>query len=134
MNEPRNSIHHNAVQVHEFGGGSKSGTPFSNHLRVLTQPLKLKLVRRAGQESKLRENKNAVLIEPLATIRAVEEFLWPVVKIDPSDPSGRSVCVWLCVRVWVGGWVGFAGKHHVAYGPPMLISCRLGVSFVTVFG
>eukprot|EP00966_Prymnesium_polylepis_P085864 1987324-Prymnesium_polylepis.1 len=55
-----------------------SGTDGSGGLRALTQPFKLRLQRAAGQSPSLKEYaNNVVLIEPLATAAAIEDFLWP---------------------------------------------------------
>lgn len=35
-----------------------------------------------AKEGKVKENKNVVMIEPLASIKAIEEFLWPILRID----------------------------------------------------
>ncbi len=56
-------------------------------LAALAQPFKLRLCR-AGHESQLRDySSNVVLIEPLATISAVEDFLWMRVYRSPSSAS-----------------------------------------------
>ncbi|KAL3926392.1 MAG: hypothetical protein SGPRY_003317 [Prymnesium sp.] len=57
----------------------------SSGLRALTQPFKLRLQRGAGQSASLKEYaNNVVLIEPLATAAAIEDFLWPKVRRDSS--------------------------------------------------
>lgn len=54
-------------------------------LQALAQPFKLRLCRGA-HESQLRDySSNVVLIEPLATISAVEDFLWLRVYRSPSS-------------------------------------------------
>jgi hypothetical protein len=77
-----------AVQVHDIGGGSASSTPFSNHLRVLTQPVKIAFVRRAGQEGQLKEHTSVIMVEPLATVRAIEDYLWPLVTAAGGGEGG----------------------------------------------
>ena len=53
------------------------GSSLSSGLAALTQPFKLRLAR-APHEQALRDySGNVVLIEPLATMAAVEDFLWP---------------------------------------------------------
>mmetsp|Transcript_58754 Transcript_58754/g.97051 ORF Transcript_58754/g.97051 Transcript_58754/m.97051 type:complete len:1917 (+) Transcript_58754:53-5803(+) len=55
----------------------------SSGLKVLTQPFKLRLQRSPGVSGSLKEYaSNLVLIEPLATAAAIEEFLWPKVRRD----------------------------------------------------
>ncbi|KAL2649350.1 hypothetical protein R1flu_017478 [Riccia fluitans] len=59
------------------GSGSAS---IAAGLSALTQPFKLRLLR-ASNEKVLRDySSNIVLIEPLASLLAVEDFLWPRVK------------------------------------------------------
>ena len=56
-------------------------------LQALAQPFKLRLCRGA-HESQLRDySSNVVLIEPLATISAVEDFLWMRVYRSPSSTA-----------------------------------------------
>jgi len=58
----------------------------SNGLKVLTQPFKLRLQRSSGSSTSLLKEyaSNLVLIEPLATAAAIEEFLWPKVRRESS--------------------------------------------------
>nr|PNR54131.1 hypothetical protein PHYPA_007807 [Physcomitrium patens] len=49
-------------------------------LSALTQPFKLRLCRATGDKTLRDYSNNIVLIEPLATLIAVEDFLWPRVK------------------------------------------------------
>ncbi|GAB2291950.1 E3 ubiquitin-protein ligase upl3 [Dionaea muscipula] len=52
----------------------------SSGLSTLSQPLKLRLCRAPGEKS-LRDYSNAiVLIDPLASLSAVEDFLWPRIQ------------------------------------------------------
>lgn len=68
------------VLLHDSGVGSGSALSF------LTQPLKLRLQKDPEDKSDLKDySTNVVLIEPLATINAIEEFLWSRVK--PPTPS-----------------------------------------------
>ena len=82
-----------------FGAG---GSPFSGQpstpgsappgslgagLAALAQPLKLRLVRAPG--SRLRDaGASVVLVEPLASVAAVADFLWP--RVAPPPPSPRA--------------------------------------------
>jgi E3 ubiquitin-protein ligase TRIP12 len=60
-------------------------------LSALTQPFKLRLCRASGEKSLRDYSTNIVLIEPLATLIAVEDFLWPRVKRhDPSSVATTS--------------------------------------------
>lgn len=49
-------------------------------LSALTQPFKLRLCRASGEKLLRDYSTNIVLIEPLATLMSVEDFLWPRVK------------------------------------------------------
>lgn len=54
--------------------------------QFLTQPFKLKLQRAQGCELLLQEYPQAVvLIEPLATVGAIEDFLFPRVQPPPEE-------------------------------------------------
>ncbi|KNC84223.1 hypothetical protein SARC_03555 [Sphaeroforma arctica JP610] len=71
------------LQIHNVVASDGSPSSFSNHLKVLTQPVKIKLERAAGQSAKLRELKKVVAVEPMASMSAIEDFLWPEVR--PKD-------------------------------------------------
>ena len=67
---------------------SGSGTAsIAAGLSALTQPFKLRLCRAAGEKTLRDYSTNIVLIEPLATLVAVEEFLWPRVKRQEAGAS-----------------------------------------------
>ncbi|XVE67151.1 hypothetical protein DITRI_Ditri08aG0137900 [Diplodiscus trichospermus] len=52
----------------------------SSGLSALSQPFKLRLCRSQGDKSLRDYSSNIVLIDPLASLAAVEEFLWPRVQ------------------------------------------------------
>lgn len=56
--------------------GASEGSSLAQGLSALTQPLKLRLQRRPGESSLKDYSSNVVLIEPLATMAAVEDFLY----------------------------------------------------------
>jgi len=58
----------------------------SSGLSALSHPLKLRLCRAQGEKSLRDYSSNIVLIDPLASLSAVEEFLWP--RVQRSD-SGQ---------------------------------------------
>jgi E3 ubiquitin-protein ligase TRIP12 len=61
-------------------------------LGALTQPLKLRLCRASGEKSLRDYSANIVLIDPLATLISVEDFLWPHVKChDLTSISATSM-------------------------------------------
>ncbi|KAJ6840622.1 E3 ubiquitin-protein ligase UPL3 [Iris pallida] len=75
-----------------YGGGSAR---LSSGLSALSQPFKLRLCRAQGEKSLRDYSSNIVLIDPLATLAAVEEFLWPRVQRSdsgqkPMAPAGNS--------------------------------------------
>ncbi|KAK8567964.1 hypothetical protein V6N13_105907 [Hibiscus sabdariffa] len=63
------------------GGGAR----LSSGLSALSQPFKLRLCRAQGEKSLRDYSSNIVLIDPLASLAAVEEFLWP--RIQRSDSA-----------------------------------------------
>lgn len=70
---------------------SSGNARFSSGLSALSQPFKLHLRRAQGDKSLRDYSSNIVLIDPLASLSAVEEFLWPRVmrnelgqKKDPT--------------------------------------------------
>ncbi|XP_011088600.1 E3 ubiquitin-protein ligase UPL3 [Sesamum indicum] len=56
----------------------------SSGLSVLSQPFKLRLCRAQGEKGLRDYSSNVVLIDPLATLAAVEDFLWPRVQRSES--------------------------------------------------
>ncbi|KAF2302054.1 hypothetical protein GH714_031917 [Hevea brasiliensis] len=52
----------------------------SSGLSALSQPFKLRLCRAQGEKSLRDYSSNVVLIDPLANLAAVEDFLWPRVQ------------------------------------------------------
>lgn len=56
----------------------------SSGLSSLSQPFKLRLCRSQGDKSLRDYSSNVVLIDPLASLAAVEEFLWPRVQRGES--------------------------------------------------
>ncbi|CAE6150479.1 unnamed protein product [Arabidopsis arenosa] len=67
----------------------------SSGLSALAHPLKLRLCRAPGEKTLRDYSSNIVLIDPLASIAAVEEFLWPRVQrsesaLKPAAPAGNT--------------------------------------------
>ncbi len=107
-----------------------AGSAFSSGLAALTHPVKLRLSRAAGVDAAdLRDySANVVLIEPLATMTAVEDFLAPRIRPVPAAPAAatdasnaevqvasslpaitRYVCLCHCCRITVPETLGV---HH----------------------
>ncbi|OMO92775.1 Armadillo [Corchorus olitorius] len=64
----------------------------SSGLSALSQPFKLRLCRAQGDKSLRDYSSNVVLIDPLASLAAVEEFLWPrVQRTDTAQKPSVSV-------------------------------------------
>ncbi|KAJ7561778.1 hypothetical protein O6H91_03G040800 [Diphasiastrum complanatum] len=59
-------------------------------LSALTQPFKLCLCRAPGEKALRDYSSNVVLIEPLATLVAVEEFLWSRVRRQDGSPTSTA--------------------------------------------
>ncbi|KAL3814018.1 hypothetical protein ACJIZ3_015286 [Penstemon smallii] len=57
----------------------------SSGLSALSQPFKLRLCRAHGEKSLRDYSSNVVLIDPLASLAAVEDFLWPRVQRSESS-------------------------------------------------
>ncbi|GMY05450.1 E3 ubiquitin-protein ligase UPL3 [Fagus crenata] len=60
----------------------------SSGLSALSQPFKLRLCRAQGDKSLRDYSSNVVLIDPLASLAAVEEFLWP--RVQRSESGQKS--------------------------------------------
>ncbi|KAI3774287.1 hypothetical protein L1987_48836 [Smallanthus sonchifolius] len=69
---------------------STGNARLSSGLGALSQPFKLRLCRAHGEKSLRDYSSNVVLIDPLASLAAVEDFLWPRVQRSESNqkPSG----------------------------------------------
>lgn len=64
-------------------------------LKYLTQPIKLKLQKAADADASVKDySENVVLIEPLATVNAVQEFLAPKIRVaDFKDTPSKTKTV-----------------------------------------
>ncbi|XP_022763058.1 E3 ubiquitin-protein ligase UPL3-like isoform X2 [Durio zibethinus] len=59
----------------------------SSGLSALSQPFKLRLCRAQGEKSLRDYSSNVALIDPLASLAAIEEFLWP--RVQRSDTAQK---------------------------------------------
>ncbi|KAG9147473.1 hypothetical protein Leryth_007279 [Lithospermum erythrorhizon] len=66
---------------------STGNARFSSDLSALSQPIKLRLCRAHGEKSLRDYSSNIVLIDPLASLAAVEDFLFPRVQRSDSHPK-----------------------------------------------
>jgi len=66
-----------------------SGRANFSGLRALTQPFRLQLKSGEADDTTLRDySANTVMIDPLATVKAIEDFLFPKVsRKSTSTPS-----------------------------------------------
>lgn len=71
------------VLSHPSRSSSGGNARLSSGLSALSQPFKLRLCRAQGEKSLRDYSSNIVLIDPLASLAAVEEFLWP--RIQRTD-------------------------------------------------
>ncbi|KAK7404378.1 hypothetical protein VNO78_05238 [Psophocarpus tetragonolobus] len=75
---------------------SSSGSArLSSGLSALSQPFKLRLCRAQGEKALRDYSSNVVLVDPLASLAATEEFLWPRIQRSESGqksavPAGNS--------------------------------------------
>ncbi|KAL5169032.1 E3 ubiquitin-protein ligase UPL3 [Glycine soja] len=68
---------------------SSSGSArLSSGLSALSQPFKLRLCRAQGEKSLRDYSSNVVLVDPLASLAAIEEFVWP--RIQRSESGQKS--------------------------------------------
>ncbi|XP_076931834.1 E3 ubiquitin-protein ligase UPL3-like [Bidens hawaiensis] len=72
--------------------GSRSSTTarLSSGLGALSQPFKLRLCRANGEKLLRDYSSNIVLIDPLASLAAVEDFLWPRVQRTESGQKASA--------------------------------------------
>lgn len=75
------------VLSHAPRSGSGSASVAAG-LSALAQPFKLRLCRASGERGLRDYSSNIVLIDPLATLASIEEFLWP--RVQRSDASNKA--------------------------------------------
>uniref|UniRef100_A0A164V636 HECT-type E3 ubiquitin transferase n=1 Tax=Daucus carota subsp. sativus TaxID=79200 RepID=A0A164V636_DAUCS len=69
---------------------SNGNVRLSSGLSALVQPFKLRLCRAQGEKSLRDYSSNVVLIDPLASLATVEDFLWPRVQRNESGQKPLS--------------------------------------------
>ncbi|GMH23656.1 hypothetical protein Nepgr_025499 [Nepenthes gracilis] len=72
------------VVLSHFARSSSGNTRLSSGLSALCQPFKLRLCRAQGEKSLRDYSNTVVLIDPFASLVAVEDFLWPQVQQGES--------------------------------------------------
>ncbi|KAG2655300.1 hypothetical protein PVAP13_1KG003000 [Panicum virgatum] len=65
------------------------GSRLTSGLGALAQPFKLRLSRAQGEKSLRDYSSNIVLIDPFASLAAVEEFLWP--RVQRSEVASKPI-------------------------------------------
>ncbi|PWA58797.1 Armadillo [Artemisia annua] len=76
------------VVLSQSARSSAGNARLSSGLGALSQPFKLRLCRAHGEKSLRDYSSNVVLIDPLASLAAVEDFLWP--RVQRSESSQKS--------------------------------------------
>ncbi|MCE0481239.1 hypothetical protein HAX54_038834 [Datura stramonium] len=79
---------------HVLSHSSRSSTGnarLSSGLSALSQPFKLRLCRAQGDKTLRDYSSNVVLIDPLASLAAIEDFLWPRVRVESGQKALASV-------------------------------------------
>ncbi|XP_042403333.1 E3 ubiquitin-protein ligase UPL3-like isoform X1 [Zingiber officinale] len=82
------SLEHFPVAISPLARSSYGSARFSSGLGALCHPFKLRLCRAQGEKSLRDYSSNVVLIDPLASLAAVEDFLWP--RVQRSDSAHKS--------------------------------------------
>lgn len=73
------------------GSRSSHQGALSAGLSALAQPFKLRMARSPHETRLWDYSTNVVLIEPLASLQAVEDFLWPRVFRSNPPPEARGI-------------------------------------------
>lgn len=75
------------VLSHSGRAPTLGGSRLTTGLGALSQPFKLRLCRASGEKSLKDYSSNIVLIDPLASLAAVEDFLWP--RVQRAEPVSK---------------------------------------------
>ncbi|XP_052626387.1 E3 ubiquitin-protein ligase UPL3 isoform X1 [Lactuca sativa] len=79
------SLERFAVVLSHSSRSNSGNARLSSGLGALSQPFKLRLCRAHGEKGLRDYSSNVVLIDPLASLAAVEDFLWPRVQRSESS-------------------------------------------------
>jgi len=80
------------VMLSNSSRSSSGSARLSSGLTALSQPIKLRLCRAQGEKSLRDYSSNVVLIDPLASLAAIEEFLWTRVHRSDSGQKSTVAC------------------------------------------
>lgn len=75
------------VLSHATRSSTSGSSRLSSGLSALSHPFKLRLCRAQGEKSLRDYSSNVVIIDPLASLAAVEDLLWP--RIQLSESAGQ---------------------------------------------
>ncbi|XAR59835.1 Ubiquitin--protein ligase [Bertholletia excelsa] len=84
------SLEHFPVILSHGSRSSSGNARLSSGLSALSHPFKLRLRRAQGEKTLRDYSSNIVLIDPLASLAAVEDFLWPRVQKSESGQKSSS--------------------------------------------
>ncbi|KAL2537776.1 E3 ubiquitin-protein ligase [Forsythia ovata] len=84
LQDALSSLERFPVVLSHASRSSGGNAHLSSGLSALSQPFKLRLCRVQGEKSLRDYSSNVVLIDPLASLAAVEDFLWPRVQRSES--------------------------------------------------
>ncbi|XP_052192729.1 E3 ubiquitin-protein ligase UPL3 [Diospyros lotus] len=87
LQDALSSLERFPVVLSHTSRSSSGHSRMSSGLSALSQPFKLRLCRAQGEKSLRDYSNNIVLIDPLAILAAVEDFLWPRVQRSESGPK-----------------------------------------------
>ncbi|KAL4585042.1 hypothetical protein LXL04_009655 [Taraxacum kok-saghyz] len=87
------SLERFAVVLSHSSRSNAGSARLSSGLGALSQPFKLRLCRAHGEKTLRDYSSNVVLIDPLASLAAVEDFLWPRVQRSEGSQKGGGVYV-----------------------------------------
>ena len=88
-----------SMMASRYGGGrgiggagqASAAGSLNSGLAMLTQPLKLRLSRHAAEKQLREYSSNVVMIEPLASMTAIEDFLYPrVLRAASGSPEAAT--------------------------------------------
>ncbi|CAA3000435.1 E3 ubiquitin- ligase UPL3 [Olea europaea subsp. europaea] len=87
LQDALSSLERFPVVLSHTSRSSGGNAHLSSGLGALSQPFKLRLCRVQGEKSLRDYSSNVVLIDPLASLAAVEDFLWPRVQRSQSGTT-----------------------------------------------
>lgn len=106
------------VLSHPSRSSSGANARPSSGLSALSQPFKLRLCRAQGEKSLRDYSSNIILIDPLASLAAVEEFLWPrIQRTDSVQKNSASAGTPDASAAGIGGNTSSLGTSALGHRP-----------------